>query len=890
MVSSAKSIHLSLWICAWGALSVFTAAQVGTWSTLSPVTVDLNDLEMNSPDFGWAAGSDDSILDTVNGGNTWTVHRTGASANGLIWQGVTFPLYCVGVVDPLPGRREFNCDYQHGWVVGSFGHVFYTADNGDSWSRQTGFIMSARPDIVMGVTTLTDIGSYSSEAEWRNGTKLLVVGESGLVLDSTDSGTTWIARSTPVGSAFYHVHVRSFNEAWIAGAEGVILKTTNGGLTWIQKASGTTAALRSISFFGSGGAGWAVGDGGVILRTSDGGETWALQAQCSTSNLRSVHFRRSLSEGWVVGSSVICYTFDQGATWRSQSSVSGITLTALDGYDEGDPLVVGEAGTQLLYIPAPSPPPSPAPPPPPSPPPPSPSPPPPKPPPPPASSPPSPPPPPLPPPSPPSPPPPPSPQPPPPTPPSPPPPSPPSPPPSPPPLPSPPPPLPANHSLVFDGVDDYLQFPQLSGVAALTMWVYMDSVQPSATQYLVDARIGNVGAYFGSSVGGYWEHLRVNGGAMPIDWSSMRKGLWMQYYLELKGPITDDITLFARQGGGVGYLKGEVAQFIAWSRPLSTENTIVMSTGFNLQAALGDILARYLIEEGSGNYVYDSPQQRAIALGSPVWKPDGAPLESGWHPPTIMSPPPPNLPPPYPPLDCPESYAGGGRWIQVPWQEQDVYMFEGDPRLRHCFPAPPPPIPSPPPPRPPPRNPSPPPPRPPPPSPSPPPPSPPTRSSPPPPSPPSPIQPPVSPPPLQPSPPPPPSPPPAQPAPPSPPSPPPRPSPPPVPPMMPPSLPSPPPPLTPPGSPPQPPSVPEPVTSLPLVSPPPEPSSSSSTPVTEEAWFGGAMAGASIGVLGILGVVAFKAGLFSTASSSGAVVATTSTVHPAPAASQVAKV
>lgn len=60
------------------------------------------------------------------------------------------------------------------------------------------------------------------------------------------------------------------------------------------------------------------------------------------------------------------------------------------------------------------------------------------------------------------------------------------------------------------------------------------------------------------SVGGYWEHLRVNGGAMPIDWSSMRKGLWMQYYLELKGPITDDITLFARQGGGVGYLKVSV--------------------------------------------------------------------------------------------------------------------------------------------------------------------------------------------------------------------------------------------------------------------------------------------------------------------------------------------
>lgn len=93
--------------------------------------------------------------------------------------------------------------------------------------------------------------SYSSEAEWRNGTKLLVVGESGLVLDSTDSGTTWIARSTPVGSAFYHVHVRSFNEAWIAGAEGVILKvSTEGGgvvsLLGSTKRSGRGAVLQDV--------------------------------------------------------------------------------------------------------------------------------------------------------------------------------------------------------------------------------------------------------------------------------------------------------------------------------------------------------------------------------------------------------------------------------------------------------------------------------------------------------------------------------------------------------------------------------------------------------------------------------------------------------------------
>ena len=67
--------------------------------------------------------------------------------------------------------------------------------------------------------------------------------------------------------------------------------------------------------------------------------------------------------------------------------------------------------------------------------------------------------------------------------------------------------------------------------------------------------------------------------------------------------------------------------------------------------------------------------------------------------------------------------------------------------------------------------------------------------------------------------------------------------------------------------------------------PPVVSTSSASTPTTEEPWFGGVMAGVGVGVAAVLGLVAFKAGLFS--ASSAAVVAPQSSVLPSVADTNV---
>ena len=59
---------------------------------------------------------------------------------------------------------------------------------------------------------------------------------------------------------------------WAVGESGVVLKTTDGGATWTVKNAGTTAPLRSVHFVDAH-RGWAIGGRGIIFKTTDGSET-----------------------------------------------------------------------------------------------------------------------------------------------------------------------------------------------------------------------------------------------------------------------------------------------------------------------------------------------------------------------------------------------------------------------------------------------------------------------------------------------------------------------------------------------------------------------------------------------------------------------------------------
>ena len=58
----------------------------------------------------------------------------------------------------------------------------------------------------------------------------------------------------------------------MAGWAGRILNTTDSGITWVEQTSGTSANLASVSFASDALRGIVVGEGGTILRTPNGGQ------------------------------------------------------------------------------------------------------------------------------------------------------------------------------------------------------------------------------------------------------------------------------------------------------------------------------------------------------------------------------------------------------------------------------------------------------------------------------------------------------------------------------------------------------------------------------------------------------------------------------------------
>jgi photosystem II stability/assembly factor-like uncharacterized protein len=117
------------------------------------------------------------------------------------------------------------------------------------------------------------------------------------------------------------------------GTNGTILSTANGGVNWTQQTSGTSVALRGVSF-ASTSIGWVVGDSGTVLFTQDGGATWSAQLSGETDNILSVA-AASTSNAWLVGDNgVLRRTINGGVSWVDlRTVVTPDTLAAVHAKD-----------------------------------------------------------------------------------------------------------------------------------------------------------------------------------------------------------------------------------------------------------------------------------------------------------------------------------------------------------------------------------------------------------------------------------------------------------------------------------------------------------------------------------------------------------------------------
>ncbi|MDF2782008.1 MAG: hypothetical protein K0S96_1812 [Geminicoccaceae bacterium] len=105
--------------------------------------------------------------------------------------------------------------------------------------------------------------------------RIIVVGERGHVLVSSDNGDHWQQTSVPTRSTLTAVQIVDGSRAWAAGHDGLILRSDDGGYTWsLQRRSQEPDRPLLDLWFADSRRGIAVGAYGLLLSTEDGGRTW----------------------------------------------------------------------------------------------------------------------------------------------------------------------------------------------------------------------------------------------------------------------------------------------------------------------------------------------------------------------------------------------------------------------------------------------------------------------------------------------------------------------------------------------------------------------------------------------------------------------------------------
>lgn len=158
-----------------------------------------------------------------------------------------------------------------------------------------------------------------------------VIGDSGTVIRTTNSGAAWTVQQTGIfSSELRDITFISRNSGWIIANDSTyktfILHTTNSGVYWIKSYYPDTTVILSTIFFTDQFTGFVSGYNGEIYRTTNGGANWKTTYIDTTSCLylfpkHDILFINSQT-GFVCGGvldlqGVFIKTTDAGSNWFS---------------------------------------------------------------------------------------------------------------------------------------------------------------------------------------------------------------------------------------------------------------------------------------------------------------------------------------------------------------------------------------------------------------------------------------------------------------------------------------------------------------------------------------------------------------------------------------------
>ena len=190
-------------------------------------------------------------------------------------------------------------------------------------------------------------------------------GSEGLIIHTTDGGTTWDSIPSGVTVSLYTIEFINSDTGWVAGDDddlvSTILRTTDGGASWGKQSldgSNDYVPIWDVDFVegapGEPMQGYAAGGLGGVWRTNDYGETWGdLSGKCGESNFLSCYITDTIT-GWFVGTPsntnpyTIMHTEDGGKTFGEQTNPTEIKLNGVCFGTDLKGIAVGLQGT-IIY-------------------------------------------------------------------------------------------------------------------------------------------------------------------------------------------------------------------------------------------------------------------------------------------------------------------------------------------------------------------------------------------------------------------------------------------------------------------------------------------------------------------------------------------------------------
>jgi photosystem II stability/assembly factor-like uncharacterized protein len=194
-----------------------------------------------------------AILHTSDGGASWVEQYRGTYLGGYLYEYLLL----------------FFVDSSNGWLIEcqSGNKMLHTNDGGSTWYEEE----------IQELSRINVVSFISPNEGWVFG-RDREPGRKATLLHTTDGGQTWEKMEyetkwdpdTPpecmhaIECGVISMTFIDKNRGWLCGYNGLVMYTTDGGSTWIHQKTGTHEILWSIAFVNAD-SGWVVGTRGTIL-------------------------------------------------------------------------------------------------------------------------------------------------------------------------------------------------------------------------------------------------------------------------------------------------------------------------------------------------------------------------------------------------------------------------------------------------------------------------------------------------------------------------------------------------------------------------------------------------------------------------------------------------